>query len=161
MSGAPQPAKGVTLSVGELRDDRGDKRDIGGVRNTWGMKTAKVVAKNDVATWVKQALMDELKHHGYEVTTAASPLAVGGKILEVYCDSYLTFEGKVMLAIELRREGTALLDKTYTGKGGGSLMIAGTGKAYAKALQEALATALYDAVADINRALEAQPTAGR
>jgi len=160
VSGTPHAARNITLAVSDFRDDRNDKRDVGGVRNTWGMKTAKVVAKNDVAQWVRQALVDELTQQGYTVSSAPASLAVGGKVLEVYCDSYMTYEGKVLLAVELRRDGAVLLDKTYAGKGGG-MNWAATSKGYAKALQEALATALYDVVSDINRTLAEQPTARR
>lgn len=51
----------------KFSDMRGDREKVGHVRNGFGMKTAKVVADNDVTQWVNQAILQQLKQVGFKV----------------------------------------------------------------------------------------------
>ncbi len=154
-----QSARHVTLSVAPLKDQRARPAVVGHVLNTWGMKTAKVVAKNDVAAWVREALVDELRRAGFTVVEdSANPLSVSGAIVNIDCESYFTYEGTASLSVQLKRNGTVLLDHVYTGEESEGLNWAATARSYAHVLESALRSAVLQIVHDIERVLAEHPS---
>ena len=151
------PKKTEILLVA-FNDERDNKRLVGTVRNGFGMRTADVIAKNNVQTWVFKAAKKELHDAGYVVITkpdASQSLAtLSGQITRVFCDAYFTYEGEVSLHVRLMKNGKEILDKLYAGKGSAGMNWAGTSDAYAQSLDLALSDALKRMVSDMNASLQ-------
>lgn len=146
---------GIKIHVADFRDDRTDPQLVGHVLNGLGMKTAQVRSGNSVAEWVREALVSELKASGYEVVDSAQGAAViDGKVVNIDCTSYMTYEGKVGLDVKLKRGNEVILDKTYFGKADEGLNWAMTSKSYAIVLQSALRNVLIQVMSDVDWALK-------
>ncbi len=149
---SPRPAKGIAVQVAPLRDGRFEKELIGYMRNGYGMRTAKVVTETNISTWVTDALKAELTNAGYTVTEGSGPVTINGEVLQVFCDAYLQYEGKVELSLTVRRGSEVLLQKKYQGTSE-SLNLAGTSKSYALTLEKSLQSALRDVIREIDARL--------
>lgn len=151
---AEAPARtGVTVHIAPFSDNRDNKRTIGDVRNGFNMKTADVLAKNDVADWVTKALEMELEKVGFAVARddggrAAGP-RVAGQVRTVYCRAFMSYEGKVSFVASVSENGKNLINKRYSGKGSAGLNMAATSASYNQSLARALAEAVGDLVADL------------
>lgn len=153
---ASKPPNGIRIYVATFRDDRPDLQLVGHVLNGWGMKTAQVRSHTNVAEWVRSALTAELKASGYEATDFSSEQnIVGGSVAHIDCTSYLTYEGKVGLDVELKEGNEVTLRKTYFGRADEGLLWAATAKSYTVVLQSALRNALIQVVSDVDWALKA------
>ncbi len=146
-----------------FEDRRLRKEKIGDVLNGYGMKTAKVVASNDVGKWVNDAIALELEKAGYQVKRAeknpetSAGLVLSGEILRVFCTAYLSYEGEVSFRTTVKRNGKEILEKTYLGEGEAGLNWAATSKSYGETLSSALAIAISDLVHDIDHSSEKNP----
>jgi len=146
--------KSVYLTVS---DERSDRTRIGNVRNAFGMDTADVVTKDDIARWVEGAIAMELRQAGYEViqgdTNPGGDDVIGldAEVLKVYCDVYMTYDGEVSLMVNLKGDDGTEVRKQIEGKGGVGLNWAATAESYA----ESIALALQDAISKIETELEA------
>lgn len=158
---ATRPAsKNVQINLGSFTDQRTDKKVVGTMRNGFGMRTADVVAMNSVPDWVAQAIKMELENSGYSVVTVtagdsaagASPL-VSGEILNVFCDMYMSYTGQVSLLAKVSKGGKDVLNKHYSGEGSAGLAFAGTAESFAQSLSLALAVAVKQFVAELDRSL--------
>lgn len=141
-------------------DERSDKKLVGTVRNAYGMRTADVIPKNSVPDWVAQALAQELSQDGYDVVfgngkTVEEPdvVTVDGQILNVFCDMYFSYTGKVSLLVHVARGGTDLFNRVYTGEGSAGLAFAMTEESYAQSLALALQDVLRQFLADLDASL--------
>ncbi len=151
---AAKPSRNQQIYVAPVGDSRSRPEVVGHVLNGLGMKTAKVVARNDVTQWIRDALITELRHNGYDVVdTEGSAAAVSGTVIHVECDSYLNYEGAVHLSVLLRKNGATLIDRIYTGEDSGGLNFAMTSTSYAAVLKGALQAAVQKIVSDINSRL--------
>ena len=152
---SPVP-RSVRIAVLPFADRRNDTTKVGNVRNTLGMKLAPIRTVNSVPGWVRDALVLELTNAGYAAdTSAASPdssLAIGGDVLKVHADAYLTYGGEVELLVHLTKAGRELIQHRYVGHGSGGVSWSATAKSYAQALALALADALKQVVADVTTA---------
>lgn len=168
---APPPDLGPSAAAGSIAsrkarqpialvpfaDRRSDKRVIGEVRGTaWGVRTADVVADNDVATWVSQALRLELERAGYLVTvvdrdtpTGETPV-LSGEIRSVYCTALLSYEAKVSFSASVTTDGKEIFRKRYRGEGSAGSNFAAAGSSYGHSLSLALAEAAGRLVSDLN-----------
>jgi hypothetical protein len=150
---APASTPRGAIYVGAFEDIRLDKTIVGNVRNGFGMKTAKVIPQRDVTVWVRDALVYELEAAGYTVVDgAAAPTGtavLSGDILRAYCDVYFTYDGLVILRIEARNNGRALLNQSYSGTGSTGLNWAATGDSFSESLALALQAALQEFLADL------------
>lgn len=159
---APVPVNGKPIILMQFVDQRSNKSVIGEVRNGWGMRTADVVAENDVSNWLTNAVRFELEKLGYKVTLGTnnreslSVIALGGEVLHVYCTAMMTYEGEVSFFATLQKDGKELLRKRYTGKGSAGMNWAAASSSYGGSLSEALSTALKDLVIDINNTMNGQ-----
>jgi len=153
VTGESQPNKNINIYVEQFKDDRLDQDVIGHVRNGWGMKTAKVVTTTNISSWVTEALKAELSNVGYNVVeTPNMSNVIGGEVIKVYCDSYMSYDGEVGIEVDLSVNGKEIYSRKYLGKNS-SMNFAARAKSYGKTLEKALQTALIDATHDIDREL--------
>ena len=157
---APNPTpKNVQIVLDPFSDQRSDKKVVGTMRNGFGMRTADVIAKNSVPDWVTQAMKMELENSGYTVMTGSSDSAAGanavvsGEILNLFCDMYMSYTGQVSLLAKVTKAGKDVLNKHYSGEGSAGLAIAGTSESFAQSLALALAVAVKQFVADLDKGL--------
>jgi len=140
----------ISINVVQFNDSRPDKNIIGNVRNGWGMKTADVITDTNIADWITNALKAELKNAGYNVVQENASNSVSGDVLKVYCDTYLNYEGEVMIKIVLKKDNAVILDKTYSGKST-DLCWAATAKSYGIVLERSLQQAMNQVMEDLER----------
>jgi len=143
------------LGVMLFTDIREDQAKIGSVRNGFGMETARVEAKYPVADWVTMAIIMELKKAGFTVSRVEDmnePVTgpvLEGQVIKVFCDSYLSYKGEVILSARIAIGDDEILSKNYIGKGSAGTNWAMTSKSYGQSLSLALADALNALVADV------------
>jgi len=152
----PPIPKAITIGVPTLLDRRPDTTKVGNVRNGFGMKLAPIRTASAVSPWVRHALVVELGKAGYVADTTAprtdSSWTIQGEILKVEADAYLSYGGEVALLIHLTHGDRELINQFYVGKGTGGTNWGATATSYAQALALALADALRQVVADVERA---------
>jgi len=143
------------IALAPFADARSDKSRVGSVRNGFGMQTASVVTKDDIAAWVTTALRTELTNAGYRVVDGASGTASGllltGDLTHLWCDSYFNYNGEVALDVRLRAAGQMLMNKKIEGNGSAGTNWAATAEAYGQTLALSLADALKKLVAEIDK----------
>ena len=145
--------KNIAIKVTIFKDERPDKNIVGNVRNGWGLKTADVITETSVSEWVTNALKSELKNDGYTVVDTSAENEIGGEVIKVYCDSYMCYEGEVMMKVSLKKSTNVLFEKTYSGKAS-DLNWAATAKSYGTILQRSLQQIMIQVVGDVDRALQ-------
>lgn len=144
------------IFLATFSDLRPDKQLVGHVKNTYGMKTAKVLAQNDVRLWVEDAIAWELENAGYEVIRGTPDEAPGsgavlsGDVIRVYCSAYFSYDGEVTVKATLTKNGDTLLDRAYTGQGSVGVNWAATGESYSQSLSLALRQAMIQLMSEIN-----------
>jgi hypothetical protein len=153
----PAGSKG-RIVLQRFSDDRANKRLVGHVRNGWGMKTAEVVSDDgDLSDLITGAVRSELQKAGYEVLSDAAagglPQLAGG-LTAMYCDAYLTYEGKATLVVRVNRDGNEVFKRTYEGQGSAGLNWTMSSASYGKSLSVALQEAILALVADLPTALK-------
>lgn len=147
----------LDVVVGEFQDPRPEKRKIGFVQNTYGITTANVLAANDVAEWIRGALVTELNANGYRASlgksedATAKALVVTGEIEKVLTKAYFTYNSEIIFSAKIERAETSLSNRKYVGRGGGDLNLASTAKSFGQSLALALQDALRHLVADIRQ----------
>lgn len=134
--------------------------EVGEVRNAYGMKLAKVWAKNqDAGAWVANAIAEELTRAGCQVTKyndaapADARIAIAGTVLEAYVKMYLTYTGTVKVNVAVTKAGVPVLSKEYTGKGGG-LAVLGTSGEYEGVLQSAVQDIMKQLIPELSKAIQ-------
>lgn len=151
------PKPGETVILLALLDQRSMKQSIGAVHNGFGMHTADVLAKNDVAEWVTDGATSELKKAGFTVVRAAMSQAdmvepvISGEIIKVYCGAWTKYEAEVAFDVRIVKQGKELLKKSYVGKNDSTMNWSASSKSYGQALAEALSTAAGNFAAEIRR----------
>ena len=145
--------KNIAIKVVVFKDDRPDKNIVGNVRNGFGLKTADVITETNVSEWVTNALKVELKNDGYTIVDVGAENEISGEVIKVYCDSYMCYEGEVMIKVLLKRASNVLLEKTYSGKAS-DMNWAATAKSYGTILKQSLQQTMNQVVADVDRALQ-------
>ena len=159
---AAKPApKNMQIILNPFIDQRDDKNVVGTVRNGFGMRTADVIPTNSVPDWVMQAMKIELQNSGYVVTTGTASsdtlpgasAVVSGEILKVFCDMYFSYTGQISLLAKVRKAGKDVLNKNYSAEGSAGIAWGGTAESYAQSLALALASAVKQFVAELDRTL--------
>jgi len=112
--------QGQEVVVNKFRDQRGDQR-IGVVKNAYGMETAKVIANNDVAEWISNAVVTELQQAGVKVTRGMGQrdpvkIVLNGTITRVFCDISMKLRADIIVTLQLIKGNQTLLNQTYTGQ---------------------------------------------
>jgi hypothetical protein len=118
-----QPKKVAVVKFKDLRKIK----EIGEVRNGYGMKTAKVLSKEeDLGTWVANAFCKELENRGFIVNKFndyAPPgydVSLSGSLNECYTAIKVGFwkcnvTTTVRATVCLQKEGVQILNKEYKG----------------------------------------------
>ena len=155
---APVAADQGKVSIVTFGDMRG-AREIGEVRNGYGMHTADVVTDSSVAEWATGALEHERRQRGYAVVVAAAPPSgaedvwVSGQVVQVYCQAMFSYEAKVGVLARLGRGPAQLSERRYDGEGSAGLNLA----AYSGSYGDSLGLALQAVVRQIADAVEEIP----
>ena len=142
-----------------------DERQIGQVRNTYMMVTAKVFCENgDAMEWVHRALAAELASAGFRTGGPASsqptPLAVtiAGTVHEFLTDvGYNGFHTRLLVRFVVTKNGATKLEKDYLVDDGGS-GLTGSADEYQAITIKAIEKLMRRAVPDIIAAIEGGPT---
>jgi hypothetical protein len=157
---AVQPApKKARITLVAFVDQRTEKKAVGTMRNGFGVRTADVLATNSVTDWVTQAVKMDLEKSGYTVIGAAGSVQAGagavvsGEVLNVFCDMYMSYTGRVSLLMRVSRDRKELSTKHYSGEGSAGIAFAGTAESFAESLSLALAAALRQFIADLDAGL--------
>lgn len=152
MVGAPTTR---TVAIEQFADRRADKYTIGEVRNGYGMRTAVVVAENDPAEWVVDALAFELENRGFHVVKAghdeqdAGIPRISGELLTVYCTALFGYEGKTSFIARVEHNDRELLDRRYSGDGSVGLNLGARATSFGTSLAWALSEAAGECATDV------------
>ena len=152
-------ATGQKVAITQFVDLR-EKKDVGEVRNAYGMKTARVIADNqDVGAWVANAMTTELTQAGFEVekfTDVVPPeykIQISGVVSEAYAKMYMNATAQITANINITRSGVAVLSKEYSGKKAVLAVFVSTGE-YENAMQGALQDLMKKCLPDVLEALK-------
>jgi uncharacterized lipoprotein YajG len=143
-----------------------DKRDsalkpvVGHVKNTYGMKTAKVVADKEVSIWVKDIIVEELKRSGASVMTDEAVLdnkatKITVDVLVFYAQAYLKYGGEVTVAVTVIKNDQKIVnEKIYTGKATLGMNWGASSESYQQVLELATEEMLKTLIPDIITAIK-------
>ncbi len=149
-----QPKNNIEVKVNSFEDKRTITDTVGYSRNGYGMRCAKVVPENSVTDWVTNALKAELTNAGYAVSDNENTAnVIEGKAFDIFCDTFVTYEGRISLKLILKKNGTVVLEKDYSATKSGGLNWAATPASFAKTLEMTLQEVLKQALPDINKEL--------
>jgi outer membrane lipoprotein SlyB len=148
-------AKPHTVSVQTFSDKR-DRREVGRVRNGYGMVTAKVYAEGqNVGAWVADALAAELRAAGCKVVRGGSaPATISGTVTDAFGDLVFMINANVEATMTMKRGGAVLLEKRFSGSNASKLAWNGSGREYEEGLNRALQDWMEQAVPEILKALD-------
>ena len=150
------------VDVPPFASKRGLKNEaqIGQVRNTFGMVTAKVFTRSgDAAGWVRRALADELTAAGYTVNGGAAPAAAAATVVNGTLEEFMSdvgsdgFSTRLRVRLVVTRDGTSRLDKSFDVEDGGSGLTASAGE-YQEVCQAALTKLMRRAMPEVIAAIE-------
>jgi uncharacterized lipoprotein YajG len=146
-----------TIVLITFLDQRPTKQTIGSVHNGFGMHTADVVAQNDVAAWVTNAIGTELEKAGFAVTRASASdrsaldAQVSGEVLKVYCEAWTKYEAEVAFDVRVVKDGKEVLRKSFSGKNDSTTNWGASSKSYGQALAVALSNAAGNLATELRR----------
>lgn len=136
----------------EVRDEREDKEQIGYKENSLGMKTAKILPKEDLSVSLTRAIQDELIAKGFVVSEGGLKLLVTLEKCFVDYERNLFFARSIadlQLDIHvLSEDGDPLFFKRMSVQGKESPIFMYSGKNAAKAVSKALDKVLLDLTLD-------------
>ena len=145
----------------EVTDKRNPalKPVVGHVKNGYGMKTADVIGDKEVAVWVQDSILEELRRFGTVIITdpatvdaKASRLAID--VLICYAQAYWNYGGEVSVALTVRKDDRELInDKNYSGTARLGMNFAATSESYQKVLELAMDAMLQQILPDIITAI--------
>jgi uncharacterized lipoprotein YajG len=151
-------AHGTKVSVVTFPDSR-KKPEVGAVRNTFGMVTAKVLPDGkDVGEWVTDALCEELRRSGYEVIRSSrseesvSNMVITGNVLEAFADLYVVINTTLRVVVTTTKAEGAPQTKHYVGRFKPA-SFAATENDYDKALNGALRDLMSQLLPDLVAAI--------
>jgi uncharacterized lipoprotein YajG len=143
-------------------DDARTEKNVGEVRNSYGIKTASAVLADgqDVGAWAANAVADELANRGYQITKIKTGLPEEHEILikGAVRKSYVrmgvfsvTAENEV--AITVYRKGLPVLDEVFSGKRPVAMGFASSAE-FAGGLEGAMQETLKQAIPKIEGAIQ-------
>ncbi len=121
------------------RTTKSDWREIGNVRNGFGMVMSHVYALNDPGAWLRETLKMDLEAQGATVVDASTAdtadVCLGGTIQFCRVDIYMKIWGDMVLDLETQPKGQASSRMTLHTAGGTLAAVGSTGEFY-KPLRE-------------------------
>ena len=93
----------IKVSMGEF--GYGRNREIGCVRDIFGLESAKVRASNDLGEWLKNAVAEELKGAGCEIVESGEP-KVFGSVEYLYIDMKERYKTEIAVRIGINDLGS-------------------------------------------------------
>lgn len=148
------------VRIGPFTDKR-LKYAVGHVRNAFGIKMFDAVPVGQVVSFVRSALVNEVRKAGYQVADdteyapdgtvgIAGGYLISGEVIEAYCDTYFTYDAEVMIMIKVQdSRNRDVLSKLYSGKGSDGLVWTGSEEAFGNSLSIALQSALIQFIKDM------------
>jgi len=117
-----------------------DLREIGNMRNGFGMVMSHVYALNDPAVWLAESLKFDLEAQGAKVVdasqAASADVSVSGTIQLCHADMYIVINGELVVDLDVQpRQGEARHRQIHT-HGATAAMLASEGE-YFHALRDA------------------------
>lgn len=132
----------------ELETDKKGRQIIGCVRNGYGWKTAKVLAKGKSEKWLRDAIEKELECNGYIRVETDAPI-IEGTLNRFYTDLYINYDSDVSFSLRINdNSGTIFADSFYGNASPLAWFV--TPSEYEKASREALQSALRKAIPKIS-----------
>ncbi len=143
-----------------------DKRDpslkpvVGHVKNTYGMKTAEVVADKEVTIWIRDLIAEELKQSGASVITDGAKLddktnKITIDLLVFYAQAYMRYGGEVTVALTVKKNNRDVINgKRYSGKATLGLNWGASSQSYQRVLELAMEEMLRQLLPDIINAIK-------
>jgi len=146
----------------EVNDNRNPvlKPVVGHVKNTYGMKTAKVIADKEVSVWMRDIIVEELKRSGASIITESANLDdKTGKItidvLVFYAQAYTRYGAEVTVAVTVTKNNRDIIrGKNYTGKAILGINWGASSASYQKVLELATEEMLKKLIPDIITAVK-------
>jgi hypothetical protein len=148
------------VAVMSFEDARSNQETVGEVRNNVLIKTADVIATNDVSTWMTEALMTELEHTGVNVRGSDAEMdsnvaiTINGAVQE----SYIKQLGWLLMTtvraqVSITKDGITYSDTEYIGKSSSPVVAGGVGE-YRSQLRRALQDMMETMVPDVLDAMD-------
>jgi len=128
------------------------EQKIGRVRNGYGWETAKVLAKNNPAAWLKDALIKELQTSGYKISNGGA-IQLEGSLVHMDVDLFMKYKGSASFNIQIKKGDKILYADSFHGESSETAWFA-TAEEYGKAAEETLRDAFRKAMPKITSKLE-------
>lgn len=154
-------ASGQTVFV-DVIDKRNPelKPVVGHVKNTYGMKTADVVADKEVSLWVRDSIVEELKRagalvvgDGLNLDNKTSKLTVD--VLVCYAQAYWNYGGEVSVTLTVKKDDREIIkERNYSGKATLGTNWSASSASYQKVLELAMEDLLQKLIPDIIAAIK-------
>jgi hypothetical protein len=159
--GEPQVFRGISIDLEEPEDLRPEPHAIvGAVRSGVGVKTADIWTDDDVRSWIRESMAQELGQAGFLIVPPGKSgfgLRVKTRIFELSCVETIGFGATMTLELGVAAEGTLLLQKRYLAHDYHFLITPTSGRHAADSLRECLRKILVQFVQDLDSALERSP----
>ena len=136
---------------------KSDWREIGSLRNMFGMVMSHVYALNDPGAWLAESLKLDLERQGAKVVEASladsADLCVSGTVQFCRVDIYMKIWGDLVVDLELKPKATDSFHKILHTEGGQVAWVASSGEFY-KPLRECRQKFSWLATREITQALK-------
>lgn len=132
--------------------DKKGRAKVGCVRNGYGWKTAKVLAKNNPGEWLRGAITQELENIGYKQVEQDAP-RIEGTLSHLYVDLFMNLNTQVSLILRVEDEGKTVYVDAFNGSASPLAWFA-SGEEYKKAANQGLQNALRTAIPRLAHKLE-------
>jgi hypothetical protein len=137
-----------------------DLREIGNMRNGFGMVMSHVYAMNDPATWFADGLKYDLEAQGAKVVDASqadsADVTVSGTIQRCSLDMYMTVDGQMVVDVDVQpKQGEGRHRQIHT-HGATAAVLASEGE-YFHALRDCREKVSIFTIQEISQALKPKP----
>jgi hypothetical protein len=135
-------------------------REIGNLRNGWGMVMSHVYALNDPAKWLTESLKYDLEAQGAKVVdssqAAAADVSISGTIQLCRADMYMVINGTLVIDLDVQPKQGEVRRKQIHSHGATAAMMASEGE-YFHAMRDARQQFSILALREISQALKTNP----
>ena len=148
------------VAVMTFEDARSNQETVGELRNNLMIKTANIIATNDVSNWMSEALMAELEQAGVNVQGSNSEMNpnVAITINGAAQESYIKQRGWLLMTqvraeVSVTKDGITYSDTEYIGQSTGLLVAPSVGQ-YRNLLRSALQDMMETVIPDVLDAMD-------